>query len=254
MSMRSCRLLSELVLLAAALVPMAAAAPASGEMPTPAGEHTRAGLIPQRPLPAVPAARALIFIGGFGDEVSGIVNQLSRRLPRVQSAVTEQRAYYHWNAGQDATPGNASPRLAEDVRAFLQVNPKADVILIAHSMGAATALRTLGHFREDEGRFFLLTLDPVDRTTRPERPPALHWWGNAYVTHSQSLRDFIPAMGGRWNACRGADVNLRFDGRFPHSGGFHPIHDDAAALLREYPAGGESSLLQQLRLHLTTEG
>ncbi len=169
--------------------------------------------------------------------------------------MTEQRAYYHWNAGELAEPSAAACRMEQDLRDFLRVNPRAEVILIGHSMGAATALRTLARFSAGEGCFYLLSLDPVDRSLLPERPACVCWWGNAYVVHSRSARDFIPAMGGRWNACAGADVNLCFDGRLPHSGGFLPLHDDAAALLMARPNGGASSLLMELlrRLRSTEE-
>ncbi len=192
-------------------------------------------LYPQRRLPAEPGSRALLFIGGFGDEVTGIMSVTADLLPLLDPATPEQRAYYWYGEGE-LDPGAAPRRIEADIRAYLARNPGAELIVIGHSMGAATALRTLARFRPGEGRFYLLTLDPVDRSTRPDRPEAVHWWGNAYVTHSQSPRDFVPELGGRWNACQGADLNLRFDGRRPEMQGRYPIHDNAPGLLLGHPS------------------
>ncbi len=202
-------------------------------------------LFEQRPLPAVSGSGALLFIGGFGDEVSGIMARLARTTPPL-AATPGQRAYY-WYALPAVEAEETPRRIEADIRAYLALNPQAPVILIGHSMGAATALRSLARFKAGEGRFYLLTLDPVDRGTRPERPACVRWWGNAYVTHSQSPRDFIPELGGRWNACAGADCNLRFDGRRPEMGGYYPIHDDAAGLLLCRPTGSKLSLHAALR-------
>ncbi len=66
MSTRSCRLLSELGLLLALLLPLPLAR-AAEQAPHEATAASR--IIPQRPLQAVSAERALVFVGGFGDEV-----------------------------------------------------------------------------------------------------------------------------------------------------------------------------------------
>ncbi len=230
---------------------LAAAALCLGTLPPPAGAQEgviRLGnpeLQAQRRLPQQSGRRALLFIGGFGDEVSGIMSHLAGSMPALDPERPELRAYY-WYSGGAADPAEAPARLEKDIRAFLRLNPGADIILIAHSMGAGTALRTLARFSAAEGRFYLLTLDPVDGSLTPQRPPCVRWWGNAYVTHSRSPRDFIAEMGGRWNACKGADYNLRFDGRRPEARGFYPIHDDAAGQLLGRP-GGRVSLMESLR-------
>ncbi len=235
---------------------LAAAGLCLGTLPLPAGADDapiRFGepeLHPQKRLPAIAGSRALVFIGGFGDEVSGIMAMAGELLPPLDRSIPEQRAYYWFSEG--GLDAEAMPRrIAEDIRAYLALNPQADIVLIGHSMGAATAVRCLAkHLRRTgEGRFYLLTLDPVDRSTLPDRPAAVHWWGNAYVVHSQSPRDFVPELGGRWNACAGADLNLRFDGRWPEMRGRYPIHDDAMGMLLGSPGGkgGQVSLLDSLR-------
>lgn len=213
----------------------AAEQPAAPASPLPAVQ-VRA----QRPLPPQKAEVALVFIGGFGDEISGIVDSLSRRAPAAVFGVQDAlRAYYHWNGGvvEDATAGYRA--IAEDVAAFRRANPQADVVLLGHSMGGAAALQvaTLLPEHEGTGRVFVVTLDPVDRIVQPVRPQGVSWWGNAYVVNSRSGHDFIAVVGGRWGHCEQADLNICFDGRRTDEYGYHYIHDDAEALFTS--AGGQ---------------
>jgi len=197
----------------------------------------------------------IVFIGGLGDEISGIVAELWRRSPSflLKGEIRESRAYYHWHAGNPGmTLEAASQAIAADIAAFQHRNPGADIVLIGHSLGASTAWRTAlllaspSRLSPSSGKIYLLTLDPVDRTMRPSRPETVAWWGNGYVAHSISLRDFIAVWGGRWGACPGADMNLRFDGRRRDEKGEPYIHDHAAALLLSR-GGRSSSLLEGLR-------
>lgn len=184
--------------------------------------------IAQEPLPAVQAERAYLLIGGFGDEVHGIMHSLASRLRQLQSAPV---AYYHWHAGRPDLPGEGLQSIAGAIASFRQRNPGADLVLIGHSLGAGSALRLAAMLPPGQGRLFLITLDPIDRSCRPERPASLNWWGNAYITESRSGYDFLLAAGGRWNACSAADVNLRFDGRRQDERGQLYIHDRADAML-----------------------
>lgn len=216
---------------------------------TPASPIPAVQVLAQRPLPPQQAEAALVFIGGFGDEISGIVHALFRRVPAsalgVQAAL---RAYYYWNGGnvEDAPAGYRS--MADDVAAFRRTNPQADVVLIGHSMGGAAALQVAALLpaHAGTGRVFVLTLDPVDRMVQPVRPQGVSWWGNAYVVNSLSGHDFIAVVGGRWGHCEQADFNIRFDGRRTDEYGYHYIHDDAEALLTSaggQPAGALSAAL-----------
>ncbi len=232
------------LLLPAALLPAAAGQGEAQANAAPAAVRAaKVEPLSQRPLPALSGERALVFVGGFGDEVHGIMSHLEAMAPAFVPGQVERRGYYQWNGGDPAAQHAPAPIVA-DIRAFLRVNPQAEVVLIGHSLGAATALRALQELKAEEGRFCLLTLDPVDSSTPPERPASVAWWGNAWLSHSQSKRDFLFALGGRWNACAGADVNLHFDGRRPTSWGRLPIHDDAAGFLLARPAGAAASLLE----------
>lgn len=208
---------------------------------------------PQHPLSACVADVGIVFIGGLGDEISGIVAELRSRSPSFLriGETRELRAYYHWHAGNPGMTLEAASRaIAEDIAAFRRRNPGADVILIGHSLGASTAWRTAllltPPSQPSSGKVYLLTLDPVDRSIRPSRPETVAWWGNGYVAHSASLRDFIAVWGGRWGACPGADMNLCFDGRNRDEEGQPYIHDHAAALLLSR-GGRSSSLLEGLQ-------
>lgn len=211
-------------------------------------------LYPQRPLQTEPAELALVFIGGFGDEISGIIEYMARYLPPL--ADKEARAYYHWNGGviADATLGYKA--IADSITAFRQRNPRADVVLIGHSMGAATALKTaelLAPATAGQGRILLVTLDPADRVVQPIRPAAVDWWGNAYVVNSQSDHDFIAAWGGRWNHCDQADSNTRFNGLRTDEFGYEFIHDNALSLFLSRHGSISKSLYELIQQHLQPE-
>ena len=60
-------------------------------------------------------------------------------------------------------------------------------------------------------------------------------------------------MGGRWNSCRQADVNLRFDGRNRDEAGVHYIHDNALSLLLSRGSKNAVSLYDILRMEQITE-
>lgn len=219
-------------------------------------------LFPQRPLPADRADVGVVFIGGLGDEVSGIVAGLRHVTPSLlmEGETREGRAYYCWHADHPGATLEDAPRsIARDVEAFRRVHPGADVVLVGHSLGGSVALRTAQHLSPSQGRVYLLTLDAVDCTLQPARPESVAWWGNSYVVHSASRRDVIAKWGGRWGACDGADVNICFDGREEDESGSPYIHDHAAALLMSRKGklssrgGKKASLLDGLR-HARRQG
>ena len=207
--------------------------------------------IPQLELHEQGQGAALIFIGGLGDEISGIVPHMMDVLPRM--APRETRAYYHWHAGNPQQADQGALALATRIRAYRRHHPQADVVLIGHSMGASMALKTASALLPEEGRVFVVTLDPSDRSYIPVRPAAVCWWGNAYVANSRSAHDYIAVGGGRWNCCKQADVNLRFDGRMQDESGYPYIHDNALSLMCSRGRGRHASLFDELCRRLRTE-
>ncbi len=208
--------------------------------------------IPQVILKSEGQGPAVIFIGGFGDEISGIMPQVMELLPPLEG-LPESRAYYHWHAGYPQNVALGAKALAEHIREYRRKNIAADVVLIGHSMGASTVLRTAHLLSPTEGRVFLVTLDPADRSYRPRRPKSATWWGNSFVSHSLSGHDYIAELGGRWNVCRGADVNLHFDGRKRDEAGLNYIHDNALSLLASRNHGLHLSLLDSLRQQIISK-
>ncbi len=209
---------------------------------------------PQRPLPQQSADLALVFIGGFGDEVSGIVECMARLTPAF--AAREARAYYHRHGGfvSDAPMGYRA--IADSITAFRVKNPAADVVLIGHSMGAATALKVaelLPAAEAGQGRVLLVTIDPADRVVQPIRPASVAWWGNCYVVNSQSGHDFIAELGGRWNHCDQADANIRFNGLRTDEYGHAFIHDNAFSLFMSRKGSSSLSLRDMLQRHLSSD-
>lgn len=213
----------------------------------------------QEPLPEVRAAAAYVCIGGFGDEVGGIVAHEAMRLRRVTGVPV---AYYHWDGDEKLDREAGLRRIADDLLRFAKNNPQADLIIIGHSMGGSSGLMicrklldarraVAGGQGTPRGRICLITLDPVDASVSKERPEGLDWWGNAYVENSQSMRDFIPEMGGRWRHCADADLNICFDGLSCDEYGRAYIHDNADAQL--YSRGSsERSLWEALREFLSS--
>lgn len=209
---------------------------------------------PQRPLPLQHADVALVFIGGFGDEVSGIVEYMARRTPPL--AAREACAYYHRHGGFVADAPKGYRAIADAITAFRAKNPAADVVLIGHSMGGATALKVaelLPAADAGQGRVLLVTIDPADRVVQPIRPSSVAWWGNCYVVNSQSGHDFIAELGGRWNHCDQADVNIRFNGLHADEYGHAFIHDNAFSLLMSCRGSVKSSLFKLLNYQLNNK-
>lgn len=225
----------------------------SAEQPVPAvvsAAHRQP--LPQVPLSAQGKGTAVIFIGGFGDEISRIMPNVMLRLPSLDGGA-ETRAYYHWHAGYPDNVEQGAVGISSHIAAYRRNNPGAAIVLIGHSMGASMALRAAHLLNPADGGVYVITLDPADRSYTPRRPDAVKWWGNAYVINSLSGHDYIAVLGGRWNSCRQADVNLRFDGRNRDEAGLHYIHDNALSLLLSRGTKSGVSLYDLLLKRLITK-
>ena len=195
-------------------------------------DYARKAMYPQTPVSLRKAAAGMLFIGGMADEWTGIMYNTGRHTPPLPIGGNQVRAYYHWHLGDPGNFDRAVERLAERLQAFRTINPAAPLLLAGHSLGAATALRVAAKLDgRPGGPVYLVTLDPVDRLTDPTRPKCVTWWGNSYIVNSRDVRDFIPQVGGRWNECKGADVNIRMDGRTQDDYGFPYQHGGARSML-----------------------
>ncbi len=199
----------------------------------------------QEPLKNEKADVALIFIGGFADELGGYFRKVSKALPSLPQEGTQMRAYYQWHYGKQSEAPLAKQRLAQDIEAFRKLNPHSPVIIMGHSLGAAMAVETARLLGEAGGDIYLVTVDPVDRESPRTRPKHVTWWGNSYVVNSQSNRDFVHELSGRWGVAKQADVNLKFDGRTQDERGYPFIHDNAWSLITS-KVGVEHSLYEEL--------
>ncbi len=195
------------------------------------GEQAR--MHKQVPLQPVKADAALIFIGGYADELGGYFHKVSEALPALPHTKKQVKAYYHWHGGNQSEAPLATERITRDIEAFRAQNPASPIILMGHSLGAARAV-DIAHklkAREKESPIYLISVDPVDRDTSRTRPASVSWWGNCYVINSQSQRDFVHEMSGRWKVAKGADINLAFDGKLSDERGYPFIHDNAWSLI-----------------------
>ncbi len=199
----------------------------------------------QVPLRSENADAALIFIGGYADELGGYFHKVGEAFPALPRMKKQARAYYHWHGGNQSEAHLATERIAKDIDAFRKHNPTSNFLIIVNSRGAARALEGSRRLRAGGAPLYLVTVDPVDRVSPRTRPAQLTWWGNSYVVNSQSNRDFVHEMSGRWKETKGADVNLRFDGHQSDERGYPFIHDNAWSLLTSR-VGQKLSLYEEL--------
>ena len=194
-------------------------------------DYARKAMYPQAPIPLEKAVAGLVFIGGMADEWTGIMHHVANHTPWLPIDGEQLRAYHHWHMGDAENFDLAADKLAERLQAFRTINPTAPLVLVGHSLGASTALQAAARLDgKPGGPVYLVTLDPVDRLTNPTRPKCVTWWGNSYIVNSQDPRDIIPQVGGRWNACKEADVNICMDGRTRDDYGYHYQHGGAMSM------------------------
>ena len=209
-------------------------------------DYARKAMYPQAPLPLEKAVAGWVFIGGMADEWTGIMHNVANHTPWLPIEGEQLRAYHHWHMGDAENFDKAAEKLAERLQAFRTINPTAPLVLVGHSLGGSTALQTAAKLDgKPGGPVYLVTLDPVDRLTNPIRPQCVTWWGNSYIVNSQDARDFIPQIGGRWNSCKGADVNICMDGRTRDDYGYFYQHGGAMSMLF-CKGDAAQSLYQQL--------
>lgn len=180
------------------------------------------------------AACTTVFIGGFGDWLTGRQLQAMRVLPPWRTGHSEHRAYYHWDGGGLGFMRDDCLRIRDDLAAWREKHPRTPLILCGHSYGGSAAMHILRHLPEGKAPLILITLDAVGRRQSRERAPHIAAWFNVYLPSSATIVDCIPQIGGRWGHCPDADVNLAPDRR-PGDSRQRVTHNRPLLLLTDIP-------------------
>ena len=215
---------------------------APGIIPTPA--EGIIGRRRQQPLPTEKADMAVIFVGGFTEQVLLHFRKAYETMPTLPCCGRQLRAYYAWDSGTGNLLFHSTWKLQRDLNAFCKLNPKADIILIGHSYGASAIMDALRHLNEPHGQIIVATIDPVSRRQRskPRKKAAcVDYWINAYCYPYRNLRDGFARVGGPWRHCEQADINLNFPGTQRDADGdrFAHVYPEPM-LMGSNPATGKS--------------
>ena len=174
-------------------------------------------------LPAEQAEVAVIFIGGFGDVLTANFRCVYEGMPLLPCSGRQVRACYAWDGAQGHLLNHDTHLAQQDIRAFLQVNPGADLVFVGHSYGASAVMDIVRHLEgAPYGKIVVATLDAVscrDRSFPRERAMGVQYWVNAYCAPYRSPMDVAARVGGPWRACEQADANLCFSGKAKDSQG-----------------------------------
>lgn len=205
----------------------------------------------QLPLPAEKADVAVIFVGGFSEQVLLHFRSVYEQTPVLPCKGRQLRAYYAWDSGTGNLFFHSTWKLQRDLRRFLAVNPQADVVLLGHSYGASAIMDALRHVQDvpHTGKVLVATIDPVSRRERSkprERAPQVDYWVNAYCAPYRNVRDVAAWTGGPWGECPQADANLHFSGRQRDADGDRYAHVYPQPMLMEAPPGQDKSAHQLL--------
>lgn len=214
----------------------------------------RTGLLERRtqePLRAEEADVAFIFVGGFAEPVLLQFREIYEKTPLLPCKGKQLRAYYAWESGTGNLFFHSTWKLQRDLRAFLAVNPAADVVLVGHSYGGSAIMDALRGVADapHEGKVLVLTVDPVSRRKRSkprERAPQVDFWINSYCYPYRNVRDVAARLGGPWRECPQADINLRFSALQRDSEGRRYAHVYPESLFSETPPGQDKSAFQHL--------
>ena len=116
----------------------------------------------QMRLPAEQADVAIVFIGGFGDVFTANFRAVYEGMPLLPEAGKQLRAYYAWDGAEGHLLSHDTDLIRDDVRAFLQCNPGADVVFVGHSYGGSAVMDVVRQLDPaTHGRIMVATLDAV---------------------------------------------------------------------------------------------
>lgn len=181
---------------------------------------------------------AVIFIGGFSEQVLTHLRRVYESMPPLPSQGKQVRAFYAWDGGRGCLLFHSTELIQKDLRAFLEKNPGADLVFVGHSYGGSAVMDVLRHLEAERGRTIVVTLDAVSCRARSfprERAAGVDYWVNVYCEPYRHVKDLAAAVGGPWRRCEQADVNILFSGserdladrRYQHSQPL-PLFEDRA--------------------------
>lgn len=204
----------------------------------------------QMRLPAEKADVALIFIGGFGDVLTANFRCVYEGMPLLPISGRQLRACYAWEGAQGNLLVHDTSLLQQDIRAYLKVNPGADLVFVGHSYGGSAVMDVMRRLEgEPLGRVLVVTLDAVSCRARSyprARADGVSYWVNAYCAPYRSPMDLAARMGGPWRHCEAADVNLCFSGDKTDTEGKRYRHSRPYSLFADRPEGGADSAMELL--------
>ena len=160
---------------------------------------------------------AFIFIGGFAEQVLCRFREVYETTPILPTKGKQVRACYAWEGARGCLLFHSTKLIREDIEAFLKNNPGADLVFVGHSYGGSAVMDVMRHLKSDNyGRVIAVTLDAVSRRDRSfpkERAKGVDHWINVYCNPYRHPKDLAAVIGGQWEDCEQADVNLCFSGK-----------------------------------------
>lgn len=159
---------------------------------------------------------AVIFIGGFTEQVLTHHRRVYECMPPLPTQGKQVRAFYAWDGGRGCLFFHSTSLIQRDLRAFLQANPGADLVFVGHSYGGSAIMDVLRHLNTPHGRTVVVTLDAVscrERSHPRERAEGVDYWVNVYCQPYRHFKDLAAAIGGPWRECPQADLNIVFSGQ-----------------------------------------
>lgn len=214
------------------------------------------GLYRQHPLgwkQDIPPSYLVVFIGGFGDMWSGILDRVHHDFEGWLHDRPFAKSYYHWDGGALGFLYDNCHRIARDIFEFQKEFPDIPVVIIGHSYGGSAGMEVARKIYELNGRpcsLILLTIDAVSRRQPRKRAEGLLFWGNSYLSEGGGLFEFIPRAGGRWGYLDEADINISYSGFSQDSKGKCFDHRIPAPFIFEACSGHEKCLGDYVREHL----
>ncbi|MBQ3524901.1 MAG: hypothetical protein IJA63_01385 [Akkermansia sp.] len=193
---------------------------------------------------------AVIFIGGFSEQVLTHFRAVYEMTPPLPTGGKQVRAFYAWDGGRGCLPFHSTRLLRNDLQAFLKINPEADIIFIGHSYGGSAIMDAIRKLDCSHGKILAVTLDAVscrERSMPRHRAPGVDYWINVYCHPYRHPKDLAAMVGGQWRECPQADVNICFSGKQRDAKGRRYQHARPDALFTETSPPTGISALELLR-------